>query len=108
MKKCEIWTAEFSQIASGHEQTGFRPAIILAEIASFAVVIPLSTNLQTLKFPYTLEIMPSGKNKLKELSIALVFQIRAIDKKRIKNKIGDTESGLLIEIERMLRRLLQI
>ncbi|MEK6847376.1 MAG: type II toxin-antitoxin system PemK/MazF family toxin [Nanoarchaeota archaeon] len=106
MNKGEIWLIEFPRVAWGHEQQGFRPALVLAETATTVIVVPFSTNLQTLRFPYVLEVIPSEKNKLKNFSAALVLQLRAIDKRRVKRKIGDLEKGFVKEIDKMLRRLL--
>ena len=93
--------------ANGHEQAGTRPAVIVAELGlNIAVIIPLTSNLQALQFPYTIEINPSKNNGLKTVSIALVFHIRAIDKKRIKSKIGDLEEAKIIEVNQMMKKLL--
>ena len=46
MKKGEIWLVEFPS-ANGHEQTGKRPVIIIAETEmNISIVIPFTSNLQ--------------------------------------------------------------
>jgi mRNA interferase MazF len=81
--------------------------IILADIPSSVVVgIPCTTNIRALRFPYTVSIMASEHNGLMEDSIALVLQIRAIDKKRLHQKVGEVEKEVLQKIEGELRRLL--
>lgn len=108
MNKGEIWLIELPMPA-GHEQTGTRPAIIISDTeANITIIIPLTSNIQALRFPHTIEITPSLKNGLSTLSIALIFHIRAIDKNRLKNKIGDLESEILDEIDEMLKRILQL
>ena len=73
MNKGEIWTAEFPQ-TNGHEQTGKRPVIILADTESnIAIIIPFTSNIQALRFPYTIEIEPSKGNGLTSKSVALIF-----------------------------------
>ncbi len=53
MKKGEIWLVEFPS-TDGHEQTGNRPVIILADPKSnISIVIPFTSNLQALRFPHT-------------------------------------------------------
>ena len=107
MNKGEIWLVEMPE-TDGHEQSGPRPVMILADtISNIAVVIPFTSNVQSLRFPHTLEVEPSKENGLFGKSIALVFQIRAIDKKRMKKKIGRIESGLAKKIDNMLKNLLQ-
>ena len=95
--------------ANGHEQGGIRPVVILAETkVNIAIVVPFTSNLQALRFPSTVETKPTAGNGLNGVSVALVFQIRAIDKKRLKNKIGILESSALNLVDSMLKELLDI
>ena len=95
--------------ANGHEQTGTRPAMVLAETeANIAVIIPFTTNLQALRFPHTIEIKPSTKNGLSVVSVGLIFQVRAVDKKRLRNKIGELGEPLLSSVNAILRELLSL
>ena len=106
MKKGEIWLVEFPS-ANGHEQTGKRPVIIIAETEmNISIVIPFTSNLQALRFPYTVEVKPSKENKLTAVSVALVFQVRAIDKKRLKHKVGDLGNSNINRIDSILKKLL--
>lgn len=108
MKKGEIWLVDLPS-TNGHEQTGARPVLVVAETeANIAIIIPFTSQVQSLKFPHTLEIRSSKKNGLKELSVALIFQIRAIDRKRLKRKIGELEDAKLNEVDGMLRNLLNL
>ena len=108
MKKGEIWLVEFPS-TNGHEQTGNRPVIILADTESnISIVIPFTSNLQALRFSHTLEIKPTKSNGLTALSIALIFQIRAIDKKRLTKKIGELDNQNLKEIDSIIKMLLKI
>ena len=106
MRKGEIRIVDIPEL-SGHEQIGTRPAIILSDTQSMvAIVIPCTSNLQALRFPYTLLIKPSKENGLNVSSVALVIQIRAIDKKRLNKKIGFIGKSELQEINKMLKQLL--
>ena len=108
MKKGEIWLVELPS-TDGHEQKGTRPVIILAETeANIAIIIPFTSNLQALRFLNTTEVKPSKLNGLTDISIALVFQIRAIDKKRLKNKICELENSSLKEVDIVLKRILRL
>ena len=107
MNKGEIYIVEFPQ-TNGHEQTGKRPVLILADTESnISIVVPFTSNIQALRFPHAIEVEPSKDNGLTSKSIALVFQIRAIDKKRIKKKIGVLETSIMKRIDKMLKNLLQ-
>ena len=106
MTKGEIWIAQLPTL-SGHEQEGIRPVIVLSNvIASLVLIIPCTSNIQALRFPHTLEINPSKRNGLKNLSVALVFQIRAIDKQRLQKKAGILEKQVVSKVDSMLRQLL--
>ncbi len=108
MKKGEIWLVQLPS-ANGHEQAGSRPVIVMAEAeANIAIVVPFTSNIQALRFPHTIEVKPSLQNGLSAVSIALVFQTRAIDTKRMKKKLGVLEDSLLQELNEMLRRLLSL
>lgn len=92
--------------ADGKEQRGLRPAIFIADTrTSIAVVIPCTSNLQALRFPFTMRLEPSRGNGLDVLSVALVFQIRAIDKKRLVKKIGKLEISFVRELDSMMKKL---
>jgi mRNA interferase MazF len=107
MKPGEIYYINVS--GRGHEQKGTRPAIIVSEPeANTVVVIPCTSNIRALRYPHTLDILPSTKNGLKNLSVALVFQIRAIDRHRIRNKIGVLNRRERKQISDVLRSLLKL
>jgi len=107
MNKWEIWLVEIPS-SNGSEQAGTRPAIILADVSNLTVIVPLTSNIQALRFPFTLEINPTKHNGLLTQSIALLFHVRAIDKMRLKKKIGDLEHSKQKECDTLLKRLLQL
>ena len=45
MKKGEIWLVEFPS-TNGHEQTGTRPVIVLADVKIISVIIPITSNIK--------------------------------------------------------------
>ena len=107
MKKGEIWIVEFPSSMNGHEQAGSRPVIVLADTeANISIIIPFTSNLQSLRFPFTVEVKPSPSNGLSTTSVSLAFQMRAVDKTRIKKKIGFLEERVMKELEGMLKQLL--
>ncbi|MBI2581465.1 type II toxin-antitoxin system PemK/MazF family toxin [Candidatus Woesearchaeota archaeon] len=58
--------------------------------------------------PNTIEVKPSNGNGLSAISVALIFQVRAIDKKRLKTMIGKLEKQLIEKLDAMLKRLLSL
>jgi len=98
---------------AGHEQVGPRPAIIVQTDAAdtslpTTMVVPLTSNLSALRFPFTLRVDPSLQNGLTESSVLLVFQLRAIDKRRLGNNIGRLEQCHVRQLEAEMRRLLSL
>ncbi len=108
MNKGEVWIVELP-LKKGKEQRGTRPALILADTKTdLIIVIPLTSNLQALRFPYTIEIKKSNKNNLDENSVALLFQVQSIDKRRLIKKIGIVEENYLNEIDEHLKSLIKL
>ncbi len=77
----------------GREQAGRRPAIVIqndryAGSLPTVLVIPLSSAIAALRFSGTALIKTDKTSGLKTDSVALVFQLRAIDRGRIKEKLA--------------------
>jgi mRNA interferase MazF len=97
----------------GHEQFGKRPAIVIDNDKTSSslptlIVIPVTGSLTALRFPYTVRIDPSSQNSLTTPSVALIFQLRAIDKRRIITTTGRLEKNYLQAIDVELKRLLNL
>jgi mRNA interferase MazF len=106
MKKGEIWETDLPY-SDGKEQSGRRPSAIISEIeANMAIIVPFTSNVQALRFQNSVEVEPSIENGLDSLSIALCFQVRAVDKKRLLKRIGELESRKVKEIDASLKRML--
>jgi mRNA interferase MazF len=95
MKIGEIYLVELPSV-DGIEQMGRRPAIILqderlTEILPTTLIIPLTSQLNAQRFPATLFIKVNKENGLEKDSVALIFQLRAIDQKRIRDRLGRLE-----------------
>ncbi|MBN2035558.1 MAG: type II toxin-antitoxin system PemK/MazF family toxin [Chitinispirillaceae bacterium] len=91
----------------GHEQAGTRPAVVIEGDAfiprlSIVLVVPMTTNPSVQRFPTSLKINPSNENGLKQISFALPFQLRAIDKRRIDRVVGSLSES---DINRLVAEL---
>jgi mRNA interferase MazF len=89
--------------ANGHEQAGRRPAVILQDDQyagglPVVLVVPLTTARGTMRFAGTVLIRPTAENGLSQVSVALVFQLRAIDRRRVQERIGNVGDTVLHEI----------
>lgn len=108
MEKGEIWLTNLPQQV-GKEQIGKRPALIVADTkTSLMIVIPLTANLETSKYFNVVKVEPSSQNGLDKISMALLFQMRAIDRKRLIHKLGILENFKMNEIDGKLRELLRL
>jgi mRNA-degrading endonuclease toxin of MazEF toxin-antitoxin module len=70
------------------------------------LVVPLSSAIAALRFPGTALIKADNSSGLRTDSVALVFQLRAIDRGRIKEKIGVVCESEVGEIRSELGKLL--
>lgn len=110
MEEYSIYNVDFG-VGEGHEQSYPRPAIVLKVIneLNMCIVIPLTSNMNHLNLPYTVQINKTGHTNLRENSVALVFQIRAIDRTRLTgNQIGKAEEYLVNKIKSVLKEMLAI
>ncbi len=91
----------------GHEQKGFRPALILTdkiytEKSDLIICIPLTTLIKN--YPFEVEI--NFKNKK---SVALVDQVKTLDISIRKYKIlGSISKDKMEEIDELLKLLLKL
>jgi mRNA interferase MazF len=97
--------------ADGHERAGRRPAVIVqdedyAGQLPVVLAVPLTAATSTLRFAGTLLVEPTPENGLREPSVALVFQLRAVDRRRLRDRIGALSAEVLAEILATLDKLL--
>ncbi len=110
MEEYSICNVDFG-MGRGHEQGYQRPAIIFKTISELkmCLVIPLTSNLDHLRLPYTMQIDKTGSTNLKENSVALVFQLRVIDNGRITGReIGELEVHQINKIKNMAKEMLDL
>ena len=110
MKIGDIYWVELPEVR-GREQSGRRPAIIMQDDGYAAnlpttILIPLSSAMAALRFSGTARVKASSSSGLRTDSVALVFQIRAIDRGRIKELIGEVSTLEVAEIRAEIAKLL--
>ena len=99
MNRGDIYLVDFNP-AKGKEIGKLRPAIILSDyednqILDTVIVIPLSTVIEQDALPYRVFI--PKREKLLKNSDACIYEIRALSKIRVKQKVASlTESELNI------------
>jgi len=97
--------------SAGHEQIGHRPAIVVQTDTTdrslpTTMVVPLTSNLKALRYPYTSRVDPTPQNGLTTPSVLLAFQLRAIDRRRLGRKIGQLDEDHMEQLEAAMRLLL--
>jgi mRNA interferase MazF len=90
VKRGEIWWADLGPHRPG-EQTGRRPVIVwqsnaLNRVLQSVLVVPLTTNLDRAHLAGT-AVIEASEGGLSETSVALAFQMRAIPRSRLLQRI---------------------
>ncbi len=89
MKRGDVFLADLDP-TKGSEQAGRRPVIVFQNnrfiSATLTVlVIPLTTNLRMQRLP-TCVLVPAGEGGLRQDSVALCHQMRALDKNGLNER----------------------
>ena len=84
----------------GHEQADERPALIVQDDAATetlptVLIIPFTSVMGASRFTDTMVIQPDPQNGLITPSVALVFQIRALDKRCFLRRMGELNQTML-------------
>jgi mRNA interferase MazF len=77
-----------------------RPVLVICRIGVLFFIVPLSTQDKGNKFYYTLKSVSFNKP-----SLAILSQVRMIDKKRFVHRIGQVSEEEMINIEKLLKDL---
>jgi mRNA interferase MazF len=102
MRRGEVWQVDIP-FTPDHAQSGVRPAVIVQDDLSIAtlptiLMVPFTSSRGALRFPGTVLVQPDGQNGLTVPSVALVFQMRALDKRYYLQRLGVLEAGVLDQI----------
>lgn len=105
MKRGDVFYADLSPVV-GSEQGGVRPVLILQnnvgnKYSPTVIVAAITSKFDKSKVPTH---VPIGKDKgLTENSVALLEQIRTIDKQRLTDKITHLSNELMEEVDFALK-----
>jgi len=99
--------------SQGREQAGQRPAIVVSSDQRqlenpMVMVVPFTSQLNALRFPYSIQVDPSPENGLSLPSVAMVFQLLALDKSRLFRRIGHLEAIYQEQISQMMKLMLDL
>ena len=107
IKRGDLYYAALDETYVGSEQTGVRPVVILQnnlgnEHSPTVIVAPITSKVSSKSIIPTHVYIKGYKNRLKQNSLILTEQIRAIDKKRLKYYIGTLDLGELRRVDKSL------
>ena len=92
IKRCDIYYADLSPVV-GSEQGGVRPVLIIQNdignrYSPTVIATAITSQINKAKMPTHIEIDAGGFGLSKD-SVVLAEQIRTIDKRRLKEKMGE-------------------
>lgn len=101
----DIFLADLNPV-KGHEQSGIRPVIVLQKTLlnqklNTVMIVPLTSNKKAKNFLLT-HFLPKKITNLNHDSVALVFQVRTIDKSRLTKRVAQLSSQQITLIKEKL------
>jgi len=105
IKRGDIFYADLSPVI-GSEQGGIRPVLIVQndignKYSPTVIAAAITSQINKAKLPTHIEISAQEYGLAKD-SVILLEQIRTIDKKRLKEKIGHLDDGLMKKVNEAL------
>ncbi len=105
----EVYYADLSPVI-GSEQGGYRPVLVVQnnkgnKYSTTVIVAPVSSRITKNALPTHVFIELEG---LQKKSIVLLEQLRTIDKKRIRERVGKISDELMMEVNQAMKTSLDI
>ena len=106
VKRGDIFYADLSPVV-GSEQGGIRPVLVVHNdvgnrYSPTIIVAAITSQINKAKLPTHLEL-PGDEYGLSKNSVILAEQVRTIDKRRLKEKIGHLDDALMTKIDNALK-----
>ena len=100
IKRGEIYYADLSPVV-GSEQGGIRPILIVQndignKYSPTVIVAAITSQINKARLPTHIELK-SGDFGLQKDPVILLEQLRTLDKKRLKEKVGEIEDDMVIK-----------
>lgn len=105
IKRGEMYYADLSPVI-GSEQGGVRPVLVVQndvgnKYSPTVIAAAITSQINKAKLPTHIEIH-AGDYGLNKDSVVLLEQIRTIDKKRLKEKIGECDISVMSKVNEAL------
>lgn len=106
VKRGDVYYADLSPVI-GSEQGGTRPVLIVQndignKYSPTVIISAITSKINKAKLPTHIEISSEDFSLPKD-SVVLLEQIRTIDKKRLREKIGKFDTKLMVEVDDCLK-----
>ncbi|MBQ8590028.1 MAG: type II toxin-antitoxin system PemK/MazF family toxin [Firmicutes bacterium] len=105
VKKGDIFFADLSPVI-GSEQGGVRPVIVIQndvgnKYSPTVIVAAITSQINKAKMPTHVEIR-AGEHGLNKDSVILLEQLRTVDKRRLKERIGRMDTDAMEKVNEAL------
>ena len=105
VKRGDIYYADLSPVA-GSEQGGIRPVLVIQndignKYSPTVIAAAITSQINKAKMPTHIELAAKDYGLNKD-SVILLEQIRTIDKRRLREKIGRIDDGLMASVNNAL------
>ena len=105
IKRGDIFYADLSPVV-GSEQGGVRPVLIIQndvgnKYSPTVIGAAITSKLDKTNLPTHIEVNASSYGLEKD-SVILLEQVRTLDKRRLKEKMGHLDNGAMIKVDRAL------
>ncbi|NLM05995.1 MAG: type II toxin-antitoxin system PemK/MazF family toxin [Tissierellia bacterium] len=106
VKRGDIFYADLSPVV-GSEQGGLRPVLVVQndvgnKYSPTIIICAITSQINKAKLPTHLEVSAKQYGLQKD-SVILMEQIRTIDKKRLKEKLGSVSAKKMLEVDNCLK-----
>lgn len=104
VKRGDIFYADLSPVV-GSEQGGVRPVLVVQndignKYSPTVIIAAITSQMNKVKLPTHVEV--SAEFGLPKNSVVLLEQIRTIDKKRLREKVGFTDGFFMKKVDEAL------
>ena len=105
VKRVDIYYADLSPVV-GSEQGGIRPVLVIQndignKYSPTVIAAAITSQINKAKMPTHIELAAKDYGLNKD-SVILLEQIRTIDKRRLREKIGRIDDGLMASVNNAL------
>lgn len=106
MKRGDIFYADLSPVI-GSEQGGVRPVLVIQndvgnKYSPTIIIAAITSQINKARLPTHIEIVAPGFGLPKD-SVVLLEQVRTIDKKRLREKIGRFNEDMMRSVDEALK-----